>query len=85
MIWPAILGSAAATYLVRSLPFVIGFRGHLPGAASRYLEALPVAIIAALVGPGSSPRPARSRAAPSPSPRRSLSRWLLGGEACSQA
>jgi len=51
MIWPAILGSAAATYLVRSLPFVIGFRGHLPGAASRYLEALPVAIIAALVAP----------------------------------
>ena len=51
MIWPAILVSAAATYLVRSLPFVIGFRGHLPGAASRYLEALPVAIIAALVGP----------------------------------
>ena len=26
-------------------------RGHLPEAASRYLDALPVAIIAALVGP----------------------------------
>jgi branched-subunit amino acid transport protein len=27
------------------------FRGRLPPAATRYLEALPVAIIAALVGP----------------------------------
>ncbi len=51
MIWLAILGSAVATYLVRSLPFAVTFRGYLPGAASRYLEALPVAIIAALVGP----------------------------------
>jgi len=51
MIWLAILGSALATYLVRSLPFAVTFRGHLPAAASRYLEALPVAIIAALVGP----------------------------------
>ena len=51
MIWLAILGSAVATYLVRSLPFAVTFRGHLPAAAARYLEALPVAIIAALVGP----------------------------------
>jgi branched-subunit amino acid transport protein len=29
----------------------ISFRGRLPPAATRYLEALPVAIIAALVGP----------------------------------
>jgi branched-subunit amino acid transport protein len=51
MIWIAIIGSALATYLVRSIPFVVTIRGHLPDAASRYLDALPVAIIAALVGP----------------------------------
>ncbi len=51
MIWIAIVGSAVATYLTRSLPFAITFGGRLPPAAARYLEALPVAIIAALVGP----------------------------------
>ena len=51
MIWIAIVGSAVATYLTRSLPFAVAFGGHLPAAARRYLEALPVAIIAALVGP----------------------------------
>jgi branched chain amino acid efflux pump len=51
MIWIAIFGSAVATYLTRSLPFAVTIRGRLPPAATRYLEALPVAIIAALVGP----------------------------------
>ena len=51
MIWIAIVGSAVATYLTRSLPFAMTFGGRLPPAATRYLEALPVAIIAALVGP----------------------------------
>ena len=51
MIWLAIAGSAAVTYLVRASPFAITVRGRLPAAAARYLEALPVAIIAALVGP----------------------------------
>ena len=51
MIWIAIVGSALATYLTRSLPFAAAFGGRLPPAATRYLEALPVAIIAALVGP----------------------------------
>jgi branched-subunit amino acid transport protein len=51
MIWIAILGSAIATYLTRSLPFGLTLRGRIPPAATRYLEALPVAIIAALVGP----------------------------------
>ena len=51
MIWLAIAGSALATYLTRALPLALTFRGHLPPAATRYLEALPVAIIAALVGP----------------------------------
>ena len=51
MIWIAIVGSAIATYLTRSLPLAVTFGGRLPPAATRYLEALPVAIIAALVGP----------------------------------
>jgi branched-subunit amino acid transport protein len=51
VIWLAIAGSAVATFLVRSTPFVVTIRGRLPPAASSYLEALPVAIIAALVGP----------------------------------
>ena len=51
MIWLAIAGSALVTYLVRASPFAITPRGRLPAAATRYLEALPVAIIAALVGP----------------------------------
>jgi len=51
VIWLAIAGSAVATFLVRSTPFVVTIRGRVPPAASRYLEALPVAIIAALVGP----------------------------------
>jgi branched-subunit amino acid transport protein len=51
MIWIAIVGSAVATYLTRSLPLAVTLGGRLPPAATRYLEALPVAIIAALVGP----------------------------------
>ena len=51
MIWLAIVGSAVATYLTRSLPFALTMRPRLPAAATRYFEALPVAIIAALVGP----------------------------------
>jgi branched-subunit amino acid transport protein len=51
VIWLAILGSATATYLTRSLPLVVTAGVRLPAGASRYLEALPVAIIAALVGP----------------------------------
>lgn len=51
MIWLAIAGSALATYLTRAVPFGISMRGRLPPAAARYLAALPVAIIAALVGP----------------------------------
>jgi branched-subunit amino acid transport protein len=51
MIWIAIVGSALATYLTRSLPLAVALGGRVPPAATRYLEALPVAIIAALVGP----------------------------------
>jgi branched-subunit amino acid transport protein len=51
MIWIAIVGSAIATYLTRALPFAVTFPDRVPPVATRYLEALPVAIIAALVGP----------------------------------
>jgi branched-subunit amino acid transport protein len=51
VIWLAIVGAAVATYLTRSAPFAITPRRRPPAALSRYLEALPVAIIAALVGP----------------------------------
>jgi branched-subunit amino acid transport protein len=51
MIWAAIVGSGIVTYLVRALPFVLTLPVRPPAAVSRYLEALPVAIIAALVGP----------------------------------
>jgi len=51
VIWVAIVGAAIATYLTRSLPFAVMLGGRLPPVARRYLEALPVAIIAALVGP----------------------------------
>ncbi len=50
MIWVAIVGASVATYITRSLPFAVTLGGRLPPAARRYLEALPVAIIAALVG-----------------------------------
>ena len=51
MIWAAIVGAGVVTYSVRALPFIASLPVRLPAAASRYLEALPVAIIAALVGP----------------------------------
>jgi branched-subunit amino acid transport protein len=51
MIWLAILGAAVATYFTRSVPFVVTSSRRVPAAATRYLETLPVAIIAALVGP----------------------------------
>jgi branched-subunit amino acid transport protein len=51
VIWFAIVGSALATYLTRSLPLALTVSGRVPPTARRYLEALPVAIIAALVGP----------------------------------
>jgi branched-subunit amino acid transport protein len=51
MIWAAIIGAGLVTFLVRALPFAVTLPIRLPSAASRYLEALPVAIIAALVGP----------------------------------
>lgn len=51
MIWLAIAGSAAVTYLVRVFAFEVALPAKLPPRVARYLDALPAAIIAALVGP----------------------------------
>jgi branched-subunit amino acid transport protein len=51
VIWPAIVGSALVTYLVRAFAFRVAMPSTLPRALARYLDALPAAIIAALAGP----------------------------------
>lgn len=51
MIWAAIAGAALATYAVRALAFAVALPSALPRPVARYLDALPAAIIAALVGP----------------------------------
>jgi branched-subunit amino acid transport protein len=50
--WAAILLSAIATFLTRSLPLTITPRGEASESVRRYLDRLPIAIIAALAGPG---------------------------------
>jgi branched-subunit amino acid transport protein len=49
--WLAILGSALVTYLVRAFAFRVALPSTLPRGVTRYLDALPAAIIAALAGP----------------------------------
>ena len=51
MTWLAIASSALATYLVRAFAMKVTLPSALPRRAVRYLDALPAAIIAALVGP----------------------------------
>lgn len=51
MTWLAIASSALATYLVRAVAFRFALPSALPRRVVRYLDALPAAIIAALVGP----------------------------------
>ncbi|HVR89063.1 MAG TPA: AzlD domain-containing protein [Candidatus Limnocylindria bacterium] len=51
MIWPAVAGSAAVTYLVRVVAFEVALPARVPRSVARYVDALPAAIIAALVGP----------------------------------
>ena len=51
MIWIAIAGSAAVTYLVRVFAWEVALPARVPRRVARYLDALPAAIIAALVGP----------------------------------
>jgi branched-subunit amino acid transport protein len=52
MTWAAIVGAGLATYLTRVLPLAVSSRRPMPPALARYLDALPIAIIAALIGPG---------------------------------
>ena len=44
--------SGIATYLTRALPLTVTLPGSAPAWARRYLDALPIAIIAALAGAG---------------------------------
>ena len=50
--WATLLASGIATYLTRSLPLTVSLPGSAPAWARRYLDALPIAIIAALAGAG---------------------------------
>jgi branched-subunit amino acid transport protein len=50
--WVAIVASGIVTYLTRALPLVVTTGGTAPAALRRYLDALPIAIIAALAGAG---------------------------------
>jgi branched-subunit amino acid transport protein len=50
--WATAIASGIATYLMRSLPLAVTVRGTAPAWLRRYLDALPIAIIAALAGAG---------------------------------
>ena len=50
--WLAIALGGVATYLTRALPLVVTLRGEMPDSLRRYLDALPIAVIAALAGAG---------------------------------
>ena len=50
--WLAIGIGGVATYLTRALPLVVTVRGTMPVLLRRYLDALPIAVIAALAGAG---------------------------------
>jgi branched-subunit amino acid transport protein len=50
--WIAIGLGGLATYATRVLPLVVTLRGATPNAVRQYLDALPVAVIAALAGAG---------------------------------
>ena len=50
--WIAISLGGIATYLTRLAPLIVKPRGTAPAALRRYLDALPIAVIAALAGAG---------------------------------
>jgi branched-subunit amino acid transport protein len=52
MFWAVVVASGVVTYLTRSLPLAVTLPGTAPAALRRYLDALPIAIIAALAGAG---------------------------------
>jgi len=51
VIWLAIGGAGLAPYLVRALPLAVHLSRPVPPRLARYLDVLPTAIIAALIGP----------------------------------
>ena len=50
--WAVVVASGLVTYLTRSLPLAVKLPGTAPAALRRFLDALPIAIIAALAGAG---------------------------------
>ena len=50
--WLAIGLGGLATYLTRALPLIVTVRWPMPDAGRRYVDALPIAVIAALAGAG---------------------------------
>lgn len=50
--WLSLALGGAATYLVRALPLVVTLPWTMPPWLRRYLDALPIAVIAALAGAG---------------------------------
>ena len=50
--WVTLVAAGIATYLTRALPLGVTLRGSAPAGLRRYLDALPIAIIAALAGAG---------------------------------
>ena len=52
IVWLTIAASGIVTYLTRALPLVVTVGGAAPAPLRRYLDALPIAIIAALAGAG---------------------------------
>ena len=52
IVWVTILASGIVTYVTRVLPLAITASGTAPPQLRRYLDALPMAIIAALAGAG---------------------------------
>lgn len=51
-VWLAIVGAGLITYLTRALPLAVEWRWGGSALFRRYLEDLPIAIIAALAGAG---------------------------------
>jgi len=51
-VWATIVASGIVTYVTRVLPLAINTSGRASSQLRRYLDALPIAIIAALAGAG---------------------------------
>jgi len=51
-VWLAFVLGGLATYATRVVPLVVTLRGSLSPSLRRYLDALPIAVIAALAGAG---------------------------------